>query len=218
MLRNILNAFVLTAALVASTTASAAPAEPTDSAMSAFRSQHDEVIEKIDKGASSAEIQTLVDGLLDYDALAQSALGGSNRYDKKCEPDPGRCDQFKELLSKLIRENYLKRIFAKDRGTVVYIDENVRGKARKVNTLVTFTDNEGIARTVEVDYVMHKVGADWQVRDIITDGVSLSKNYKYEFNKLYKEGGMDKIISQLESKLDEIARTDTKPATKPAAK
>lgn len=215
MLRKILTPFVLAASLLA---ANASAAEPTDSAMSAFRSQHDDVINLVDKGASTGDIQTHVDKLLDYDSLAQSALGGSNRYEKKCEPDPGRCDQFKELLSKLIRENYLKRIFAKDRGTVVYIDENVRGKARKVNTLVTFTDNDGITRTVEVDYVMHKVDGTWQVRDIITDGVSLAKNYKYEFNKLYKEGGMDKIISQLESKLDEIAKTDTKPASKPAPK
>jgi phospholipid transport system substrate-binding protein len=216
MLRNILTSFVLAAALLASVTASAT--DPTDSAMTAFRAQHDQVIDMVDKGASTGDIQTLVDDLLDYDALAQTALGGANRYEKKCEPDPGRCDQFKELLSKLIRENYLKRIFAKDRGTVVYIDENVRGKARKVNTLVTFTDNDGITRTVEVEYVMHKVDTTWQVRDIITDGVSLAKNYKYEFNKLYKEGGMDKIISQLESKLDEIAKTDTKPASKPTPK
>lgn len=216
MLRNILTSFVLAAALLASVTASAT--DPADSAMTAFRAQHDQVIDMVDKGASTGDIQALVDDLLDYDSLAQTALGGANRYEKKCEPDPGRCDQFKELLSKLIRENYLKRIFAKDRGTVVYIDENVRGKARKVNTLVTFTDNDGITRTVEVEYVMHKVGATWQVRDIITDGVSLAKNYKYEFNKLYKEGGMDKIISQLESKLDEIAKTDTKPASKPAPK
>lgn len=215
MLRKILTPFVLVAALAAPAGASAA--DPTDSAMSAFQLQHNQVIDMVDKGASSSDVQSSVDKLLDYDSLAEQALGGANRYQKKCEPDPGRCDQFKELLSKLIRENYLKRIFAKDRGTVVYIDENVRGKARKVNTLVTFTDTDNITRTIEVDYVMHKVGDLWQVRDIITDGVSLARNYKYEFNKLYKEGGMDKIISQLESKLDEIAKTDTKPK-KPSAK
>lgn len=215
MLRKILTPFVLVAALAAPASASAA--DPTDSAMSAFQLQHNQVIDMVDKGASSSDVQSSVDKLLDYDSLAEQALGGANRYEKKCEPDPGRCDQFKELLSKLIRENYLKRIFAKDRGTVVYIDENVRGKARKVNTLVTFTDADNITRTIEVDYVMHKVGDLWQVRDIITDGVSLARNYKYEFNKLYKEGGMDKIISQLESKLDEIAKTDTKPK-KPSAK
>jgi ABC-type transporter MlaC component len=207
MLRKIFSLLVLSAALTAPVVASAA--DPTDSAMGAFRTQHDQVIDLIDKGTASDKVQGQVDGLLDYDWIATTALGGPGKYEKKCDADPARCEQFKELLSRLIRENYLKRIFAKDRGTVVYIDENVRKKATKVNTLVTFTDTDHITRTIEVAYVMHKVGDVWQVRDIITDGVSLSKNYKYEFNKLYKDGGMDKVISQLESKLADLAKADT---------
>ena len=54
---------------------------------------------------------------------------------------------------------------------------------------------------LEVDYVMHRSEGQWYVRDIITEGVSLSKTYKYEINKLYKAGGIDKVIVTLQAKL-----------------
>jgi phospholipid transport system substrate-binding protein len=180
-------------------------------AMSAFRQSHNDVTDLVDQGAPGDDVQAMVDNLLDYDWIATAALGGPARYAERCET---RCDEFKLLLSKLIRENYLKRVFKKDRGTVVYIDEKARKKASKVNTLVTYTTDEGITHTIEVSYVMHQIDGTWHVRDMITDGVSLSKTYKYEFRKLHKEGGIDLIISRLESKLSEIAKADTAPKAK----
>ena len=181
-------------------------------AMAAFRESHDKVTNLVDKGASAADLQAQVDSLLDYDWIAQSALGGATRYEERCAD---QCDQFKDLLSKLIRQNYLKRVFKKDRGTVVYIEEKVRKKASKVSTLVTYTTDEGITHTVEIDYVMHKIDGKWLVRDIITEGVSLAKTYKYEFRKLHKEGGIDLINRRLESKLSELAKADTSTPSKP---
>ena len=61
---------------------------------------------------------------------------------------------------------------------------------------------------VEVVYVMHQVGGAWKVEDIITEGVSLAKNYKYEFNKILKEKGIDELILRLENKLAELAKKD----------
>src|SRR5688572_22342620 len=71
--------------------APAAAAPATDSAMAAFKKQHDAVIELIDKSASADKVQALVDALLDYDWIADAALS-----EKKCED---RCDQFEELLT-----------------------------------------------------------------------------------------------------------------------
>jgi ABC-type transporter MlaC component len=55
---------------------------------------------------------------------------------------------------------------------------------------------------------MHRVGDDWKVIDIITEGVSLAKNYKYEFNKILKEKGIDELILRLDTKLTELAKKD----------
>ena len=49
-----------------------------------------------------------------------------------------------------------------------------------------------------------KPDGKWQVRDIITDEVSLAKTYRYEFNKIAKGEGIDGIISKLEDKLQKL--------------
>lgn len=183
----------------------AAFAEGGAGAIDVFKQSHTEVTALVDSGADANKIQLHVDDLLDYDWIAQAALGGPSRYAEVCGE---RCDEFKTLLTALIRENYLKRIKAKNRGAVEYLGEEVRQKATKVDTRVTFEDKEGKTQIVEVDYVMHKVDGKWHVRDIITEGVSLAKNYKYEINRLYAQGGMDKVIATLQKKLDEIQRDD----------
>jgi phospholipid transport system substrate-binding protein len=70
----------------------------------------------------------------------------------------------------------------------------------KVTTRVK-VDKNGREQSITVDYVMHKIDGNWQVRDIITDDVSLSKTYRYEFNKIAKTEGIDGVIRKLESKL-----------------
>lgn len=182
----------------------AALAEGGAGAIDAFKVSHGEVTTLVDAGADASKIQAQVDGMLDYDWITMAALGGPTRYAEACGE---RCDEFKALLTELIRENYLKRIKAKDRGTVEYLGEEVREKATKVDTKVTFVDKEGKTQVVEIDYVMHKVDGQWHVRDIITEGVSLAKNYKYEINRLYVEGGMDKVISTLRKKLEEVKKS-----------
>ncbi|MEM7154941.1 MAG: ABC transporter substrate-binding protein [Myxococcota bacterium] len=180
---------------------SIALAEGGAGALQAFETSHGEVTTLVDANADSSAVQAKVDGLLDYDWIAKAALGGPKKYDERCAE---RCDEFKALLTQLIRKNYLKRIDAKDRGKVEYIEEHVRKKATKVDTRVTFTDKQGEVKVVEIDYVMHKVDGHWHVRDIITEGVSLAKNYKYEINKLYKKGGMDEVITTLNKKLADL--------------
>lgn len=184
-------------------------AEGGPGAIKAFEQLHGEVTTMVDADAKTADIEAKVDSLLDYDWITWATLGGKKRYEERCAD---RCDEFKALLTELIRKNYLKRIENKDRGTVEYLEEHVRKKATKVDTKVTFVDPEGKTKTVEIDYVMHKVDDEWHVRDIITEGVSLAKNYKYEVAKLYKAGGMDKVISTLEKKVDDLdAEADKNP-------
>lgn len=184
---------------------SLAIAEGGAGAIDAFKQSHGDVTALVDAGAETATIQAEVDELLDYDWIAKAALGGPSRYAEACGD---RCDEFKALLTQLIRENYLKRIKAKNRGTVEYQGEEVREKATKVDTKVTFVDKEGKTQVVDMDYVMHKVDGKWVVRDIITEGVSLAKNYKYEINRLHVEGGMDKVIATLQKKLEEVSKSD----------
>jgi phospholipid transport system substrate-binding protein len=174
------------------------------SALDEFKKRHEMVLLLVKTKVKDEAIQAEVDKLLDYAWIAHAALGGKNRADKKCDP---RCAEYESLLTRLIRQNYLKRITQADSGKVEYLGEERRARASKVNTRVTFT-KDGQTQVVEVAYIMHVVDGKWFVRDIITDGVSLSKNYRYEFHKIMKDEGIDGLIARLETKLADLAKTE----------
>jgi phospholipid transport system substrate-binding protein len=66
----------------------------------------------------------------------------------------------------------------------------------KVNTKGKTTD-------AEIVYKMHKGPTGWVVWDIITDEVSLVRNYKNQFHKIITEQGYDKLLEKMKSKLKE---------------
>jgi phospholipid transport system substrate-binding protein len=175
-----------------------------DEALVAFRAQHEEVIRLVETKASDAELSKRVDELLDYDWIAQTSLGGPKKYAKRCEP---RCAEFEALLTRLIRENYLRRVRQSDKGSLKYVGVKRKADQRLVQTRVTYTKH-GRTQTLEIGYVMHQEGDRWVVRNMITDGVSLAKNYRFEFNKVLKDEGIDGLIARLETKLAEVAKAD----------
>jgi phospholipid transport system substrate-binding protein len=179
----------------------AAPASAADGAMDTFKSRHGKVVELVKKRAEAPALQKEVDQLLNYKALAEASLGGAGRYESKCAP---RCAEFETLLARLIRENYLKRIRTDKKYELTYVREEQKPRGTHVVTNIALT-RDGKPEVVEVVYVMQQDDGVWRVEDIITDGVSLAKNYKFEFNKILKDKGIDELISRLENKLVELA-------------
>jgi phospholipid transport system substrate-binding protein len=172
-----------------------------DSAIEAFKAKHEAVIDLVEQRAADDVLQTKIDGLLDYDWIAEAALGGPDNYKEVCQT---RCDEFDALLTKLIRENYLRMIRKAGDHPVEYVGQTPgKNGVYKVTTRIKVSKN-GREQSVTVDYVMHQIDGQWQVRDIITDDVSLAKTYRYEFNKIAKSQGIDGIIHKLEDKLAKL--------------
>lgn len=185
------------------TTVMVAPAEAhAADAVGAFKAKHEAVVNLVKQNADDAKLQKEVDGLLDYDWLAEQSLGGADNFAKVCG---ARCGEFETLLSELIRENYLRMIRKAEKHPVEYVGQ-VEGKngAYKVTTKIK-VDKNGREQVVLVEYVMHQASdGTWQVRDILTDEVSLAKTYRYEFNKIAKNEGIDGIIAKLQDKLRKL--------------
>jgi len=195
----LLSVSLLAAVAGVATLTSAPPvAQAGDSALDAFRAKHEAVVKLVEQDASDAKLQAKVDGLLDYEWIATAALGGPKHYSDVCKD---QCDAFKDLLTQLIRENYLRMIRKAEGHPVEYVGEvEGRNEVFKVTTRVKVKKN-GREQTVTVEYVMHEVSGNWEVRDIITDSVSLAKTYRYEFNRIVKKEGIDGVIRKLEDKL-----------------
>jgi phospholipid transport system substrate-binding protein len=189
----------LTFFAAAMVTPSVAQAE--QSAIEAFKAQHEAVVELVKKNAGDDVLKANVDGLLDYDWIANAALGGPENYQEVCQT---RCAEFEALLTQLIRENYLRMIRKAADHPVEYVGQTAgKNGVYKVTTRIKISKN-GREQSVTVDYVMHQIDGQWQARDIITDDVSLAKTYRFEFNKIAKTQGIDGIIRKLEDKLTKL--------------
>jgi phospholipid transport system substrate-binding protein len=163
-----------------------------------FQTKHGALVQLVEKGADDSKLGAELDRMLDYHWLAEASLGGPDHYANVCA---ARCAEFEALLTKLIRDNYL-RMIRKAKQHPLELVSTVEGKGgvHKVTTKMR-VDKNGRSRSVTVDYIMHEVGGAWQIRDIITDDVSLVRTYRHEFNKLAKAEGIDGIIARLQEKL-----------------
>ncbi len=198
-----LRSFLAAATVIPASAAAMTPgtAQAGESAMESFKSRHEAVVKLVKKKASAKALEKEVDKLLDYQWIAEAALGGPSSYAGQCAE---RCDEFEKLLGELIRQNYLRLLRKADGQEVQYLGEKT-GKtgAVKIDTKLAVEKN-GRTQDVVVAYVLHRQGGHWQVRDIITDGVSLAKTYRYEFKQIHAKDGIDGIIAKLEQKLKEL--------------
>jgi phospholipid transport system substrate-binding protein len=163
-----------------------------------FQTKHGALVQLVENGADDVKLGAELDRMLDYRWLAEASLGGPDNYANVCA---ARCAEFEALLTKLIRDNYLRMIRkAKQHPLEMVGAVEGKGGVHKVSTKLRVEKN-GRSRSVTVDYIMHEVGGGWQIRDIITDDVSLVRTYRHEFNKIAKTEGIDGIIARLQEKL-----------------
>jgi phospholipid transport system substrate-binding protein len=148
------------------------------------------------KSDSREKLDRLFDQILDYDALAQDSLA-----DEWARRTPDERAEFQRLLTGLVREAYRKNL----KRTLGY-DIEYRGESKVTNgTLVqTVAKNRQKVREepVSIDYVMHQVGGQWRIRDIVTDGSSLVQNYRNQFRRILKKQGFPDLLKKMKTKLE----------------
>jgi phospholipid transport system substrate-binding protein len=156
--------------------------------------------QKVEKGTPAEskqkeEIKQLAAGLLDYDELAQKALAA--HWEKLT---PAQRTEFVATLKELIERNYVKQLRSNLDYQVQYKNEENAGAEATVTTVVK-VKSAGKNTDAEIVYKMKKDPDGWRVWDVITDEVSLVRNYRTQFNKIITEQSYDALIKKMKSKL-----------------
>lgn len=178
--------------------------------MAALKAKNGEVEkilrQKVEKGTPQEkkqkdEIKSLAANLLDYDELGKRSL--AQHWTKL---NPGQQKEFISTLRELIERNYVKQLRSNLDYQVQYKGEQVEGEDATVNTIVK-VKSQGKNSDAEIVYKMRKipigVAPEWRVWDVITDEVSLVRNYRTQFNKIITEQGYDALIKKMKKKLAE---------------
>ena len=186
--------------LLSPTLALAAPVGP----MATLKQKNGEVDkllrQKVEKGTPAeskqkSEIKQLAATLLDYEELAQRALAA--HWEKLTT---GQRTEFVTTLRELIERNYVRQLRSNLDYQVQYRNEENAGAEATVTTVVK-VKSPGKTTDAEIIYKMKKDPAGWRVWDVITDEVSLVRNYRTQFNKIITEQSYDALLKKMKSKL-----------------
>lgn len=147
------------------------------------------------------DIKQRASELLDYGELCKRALG--EHWAKM--PEKQR-DEFVATLRDLIERNYVKQLRTNLDYDVKYGDEEVtKEEAKVVTTLKLQTKGKSTTATIEYRLVQHD--NRWMVYDVITDELSLVRNYRSTFLRIIGSSGYDGLLNKMKTKLtDERAR------------
>lgn len=174
--------------------------------MSMLRKSNEEVrsILKQQKGSSAAtpeqkeKIKKIVNGFLDYEELAKRSLA-----DEWAKLSGAQKNEFVQVFRDLIERNYVKQLRSNVDYQIDYKDENVTGGEATVHSVVK-AERKGRKAETTVDYrLSDKGGGKWAVYDVITDDVSLLRNYRSEFGRIIKKDGFPALLAKMKKKLAE---------------
>jgi phospholipid transport system substrate-binding protein len=197
--------------------AAAPPAAPSSGAgpspgsplatLKAKNSEVDKLLrQKVEAGSAAeakqkAEIKVLAASLLDYAELTKRAM--AEHWD---QINASQRAELVATLKELIERNYVKQIRSNLDYQIQYKDEKITGAEAQVMSIVK-VKTKGKSTDAEIVYKLRKVsapeGEKWLVWDVVTDEVSLMRNYKTQFHRIITESGFDELLRKMKKKLAE---------------
>jgi phospholipid transport system substrate-binding protein len=146
------------------------------------------------------DIKSLAGTLFDYNELAKRALA-----DHWNPLSATQRSEFVATLREIIERNYVRQLRGNLNYQVVYKTEELAGAEATVTSVVK-VKTSGKATDAEIVYKLLRPTAaaqQWMVYDVITDEVSLVRNYRTQFGKVITEKSFDELLKRMKSKLTE---------------
>jgi ABC-type transporter MlaC component len=171
--------------------------------------EHGQIKKLVEQNAPTAEVTKAIDGMVDYDAITQRALGSpcpatipgcTNHWNELTDAQKAEVtDLFRQLVAKKYRDNAYK---TRDLDIVYRGTKEQGSDISKVRT-------EAKDRTkprepaVQVDYIIRGGASAYKVIDLVTEGSILSKNYYDQSHKMLTTPGQGYpyFVSKLREKI-----------------
>ncbi|MFH1132746.1 MAG: ABC transporter substrate-binding protein, partial [Pseudomonadota bacterium] len=124
----------------------------------------------------NVQIKRTVNAFLDFKELARLSLG--KHWSQRTAKEQ---NEFVDVLGELIERNYVKRLRDNLNYRLEYRKQDISGEGARVLTAVKLK-KDGRTEEVLIEYLMHRGKNGWMVYDVITDEVSVVRNYRSQFN------------------------------------
>jgi phospholipid transport system substrate-binding protein len=136
-------------------------------------------------------VRKVANDIFDFQETAKRSLG--RHWQART---PAERDEFTRLFADLLEHAYIGKIERYSGENVSYVGESVEGDQATVRTKILTKQGS----QVPVDYRMLRQGDRWRVYDVIIEGVSLTANYRTQFNKIIQTSSFDDLVAKLKAK------------------
>lgn len=139
------------------------------------------------------ELQTLINGLINFRAMGQTALGSF--WDDLTKEQR---TEFIEVFRAIVRSQSLADLEVYN-SEVTYQTIDVESDSAFVRTTTTYRGT-----SADVEYVLKRTDGTWRAEDIIVDGVSTAASYARSFQTVIRRRGFDALMNSLREKRDQL--------------
>jgi phospholipid transport system substrate-binding protein len=130
-----------------------------------------------------------------FEEMAQRALG---QYWSKRTPAEKK--EFTTLFGELLERSYSSKIESyTGEQKVLYTKETIDKDYASVRTEIVSKRDAN----VEVVYQLLRQAGNWQVYDVVIEGVSLVNNYRTQFNNVISQESYEGLVKKLKLKLEQ---------------
>jgi phospholipid transport system substrate-binding protein len=140
-----------------------------------------------------AAIRSIVSERFDFEEMAKRSLALHWRT-----RTPEERKEFVSLFTDLLERSYIKKIETYTDEKINYTAERIEGDYADVNTKILTKRNVEIP--IEYRLIKKK---DWQVYDVVIEGVSLINNYRTQFNKVIRTNSYAELVKRMKNKQEE---------------
>jgi len=138
-----------------------------------------------------AQVSGRVQEYLNVESMSRRTLG---TYWQEATPEQRQ--QFSELFVRILEGTYLNRIGDYTGGTVEYLKQRVKNDKAIIDTMIVAEELE-----IPVQYRMIYADGNWQIFDLVIEGVSLVRNYRSSYGEIIRREGYEGLLALMEEKV-----------------
>ena len=146
--------------------------------------------------AQRDRLKELINGVLDFRAMAATALG--THWDTL---STDRRDRFVDVFRDVVRAQSMSDLEVYN-SRVTFDQISVQGDSAYVRTT---TEYKGTKTPVE--YILQRQDTTWRAEDIVVDEVSTAEGYARSFQSVMRKRGFEALMGALERKRDQSMST-----------
>lgn len=151
----------------------------------------DKELKKPDRVAERRQrLQKIFNDRFSYEEMSKRSLGA--QWNNLSETQR---QQFVDLFRQLLARTYTGTIEGYSGERFQYLNEHTEGDYAEVRTKLVSRKGE-----IPINYRLLSKGGEWQVYDIVVDGISMVSNYRAQFTKIIRTSSYEDLVKKLQNK------------------